>query len=141
MLHEETLKVIEKRETDRNHNLNELFGMMRDFGDRFERHMEAEEAAMKSHTKAINALAARIEEIAEVHQAFPLDDEGKRDFPGHRRDHKQRMLEAAKGGNFWDTLKSEASKLLLYGVMIVFVLGVNTYIENKSHNSVTVVQK
>jgi len=40
-----------------------------------------------------------------------------------------------------DTLKSEASKLLLYGVMIVFVLGVNTYIENKSHNSVTVVQK
>jgi len=128
---EDTQK-LEKRDNDRNHNLNELFVMMREFGAKFEAHMKHEEASMRAHTTAINALAARMEEVAEVHYAFPKDEDGERDFKGHRHYHTKLMGEAKEQGQFWANRKDEIGKMALYGLMMLCILGVNTYITQQS---------
>lgn len=147
-IHEETMRLIEKRETDRNHNLNELFGMMRDFGARLDKlsdalqtHMRAEEAGVNRMTDSIADLSERIDAIAKVHEAFPKDEDGERDFRGHRHYHTRLMGDAKESGRFWANRKDEIGKMVLYAIMMLCVLGVNTYITNQSHNQPIEVHK
>jgi hypothetical protein len=146
--HTEIMKVIEKREVYRNHNLNELFGMMRDFGARLDKladalqtHMQSEEAGVTRMTASIDDLSERIDAIAKVHEAFPKDEDGERDFRGHRHYHTKLMGDAKEAGKFWSNRKDEIGKMLLYAVMAVLLLGANTYITNQSHNQVTEARK
>jgi hypothetical protein len=132
---DETMKVFEKRAAGRDHNLNELFGMMRDFGEKFEElstaftvHMKSEEAGVRLQIEALNALSARVEEIAKLHKAFPVDEDGEPDIKGHRRYHSNLIAGSRESGKFWANRKDEAGKIVLYAIMTVCLLGVNTYI-------------
>lgn len=141
-MHDETMKEIEKRDAGRDHNLNELFGMMRDFGAKFDElstaftaHMKSEEAGVRLQIEALDALSARVEEIAKLHKAFPVDEDGEPDIKGHRRYHSKLIDDAGKDGKVWQGVREQIAKNIVVGVMIIMSLGVNAYISKAASQS------
>lgn len=123
-------------------NIAQLLAMMHDFDKKFDNlnaafiaHMDAEESGVRKLTDALDALSERIEEIAEVHTAIPLDDEGKRDFTGHRHYHKSVMSKSGESKHIFTVVKEQVAKNLVIGLMMVFMLGVQTYITKTSVES------
>lgn len=134
----------ERREKPtRSHDLNELFGMMRDFGnrldvlaDKLEKHMDEEAEVGKEYTAAINKLASRVgtlavkvEEVSALHKAFPPDEDGKPDIRGHRRYHDSLIEEDGERGKFWRGIKHKVGEYLVFAALMVFCFGINSYIQ------------
>jgi hypothetical protein len=78
-------------------------------------------------------MSDKVESIAEVHTAFPKDEDGDRDFRGHRHYHTKLISDGGESGKFWSGVKEQVAKNVVIGLLMVFMLGVNSYITNAAH--------
>jgi tetrahydromethanopterin S-methyltransferase subunit G len=100
-----------------------------------EAHTRVEEEGLVRFTAALNELTERVDEIAEVHTAFPKDEEGTRDFKGHRHYHARLNAGEEKQDDFWSRMKEEVGKNVVTAILIIFALGINSYINKISHET------
>lgn len=153
---ENVQRIVDKRavERDLSHDLNELFGMMRDFGAQLTdvagtltAHMRAEEVAARGYTDALKELTRRVDALGVVFKAFPNDEDGEPDIKGHKRYHSSLIIGSEKNGRFWHAVKEQVGRNLVTGVMGLLLLGGNAYVlsivreERDAYKSPVAVQK
>lgn len=136
----------EKRVTPRDHNLNELFEMIRDLvkdmtemkmtqatsHQAFVDHMRAEEYQYAKTNKELGRLADTVESLTALHKAFP-EVEGAPDLEGHRTHHEMLMVEAAERKKTVDRIKAKAIDMIvsgtIIGLVVVTALGAQSWLK------------
>ena len=123
----------DQRKIERDHNLNELFRLTREFREeisssmsKIERRMDKLALSLELHMKAEEAQMARlsseIEALTSLHQAFPALEDGTPDLQGHRHYHVEQIEEHEKTEKLWATVKSKAAENAVNAVMIASVV-------------------
>ena len=121
----------DNRQVPRDHNLNELFEMVRvvvkemtelkmqhaDLSGKFRAHMTNEEYHFANTNRELSRLADTVESLTALHKAFP-EVEGAPDLEGHRTHHEQLMLDAVERAKTVDRIKAKALDMLVSGVII-----------------------
>lgn len=136
----------ENRQTPRDHNLNELFEMVRwvvkdmselkmvqaEASGAFKAHMLAEEHHYAKTNKELARLADTVESLTALHKAFP-EVEGAPDLEGHRTHHEQLMLDAKERAKTLERIKAKAIDMAVSGVIIgtvvVFTIGAQSWLK------------
>ena len=134
----------DQRKIERDHNLNELFRLTREFREeistgmrKIERRMDLLANSLEMHMKAEEAqmlrLTDEIEALTALHQAFPTLDDGTPDLQGHRHYHVERRQEHEKSEKLWATIKAKAAEnfvtALMMATVVIVGLGAQSWIK------------
>jgi hypothetical protein len=66
-------------------------------------------------------LDAILHELGSLKKAFPEDEDGEADFPGHRRYHDAKIAAAKAEETFWRELRLELAKKGAWGLLLIIL--------------------
>ena len=111
-------------------DLNDLFRLVNDFGERLTQHMQDE---AKQDAQIMNAIAkldhrldeieSKVDSLTVLQIAFPENEDGDLDLLGHKKDHVDRRKAYVASETRWKTIKDKwIEKLMDAAILCTFLL-------------------
>lgn len=137
----------DKRVVDRDHNLNDLFALVRTIAEdvaSLRSEVGSVKQSLASHMVTeednVREMSREFNKFSSLYRAFPeIDDEP--DIDGHRNDHLTRMGEARDKKRRLEKARDDVVEIIIkgltYGVLFLMLTGARDWLENGSTPSVS----
>lgn len=79
---------------------------------------------------AVHDLDAKVGSLCVVLDAFPSNEEGKPDIPGHRGYHEERKTEKQRWSEFWIRRRDKLADIVMIALLILLAAGFLNWIQN-----------
>lgn len=86
--------------------------------------------------RSLDTVLEKLEEVSRIREAIPEDEDGARDYEGHRKYHEQLITESLARQDFWRRMKYDLVRwglifFLGWAVIALLKSGISTLVSGK----------